>query len=98
MSSSGPNKPKAALAGPQPDWKKGTCYQSEMAHELMFHENNSVPGAHDTTKEIALALCGICEIRQGCLDYAIETAQGYGIWGGKTPRERRSIRRRQHAA
>jgi hypothetical protein len=29
-----------------------------------------------------------------CLTWAIETNQSEGIWGGHTPKERRSIRRR----
>jgi WhiB family redox-sensing transcriptional regulator len=38
-------------------------------------------------------ICGMCEVRQPCLDYALETSQAFGIWGGFTERERRQLKR-----
>lgn len=32
-----------------------------------------------------------CSVRKECLDYAIEHKVYYGVWGGKTLRERRRI-------
>jgi WhiB family transcriptional regulator, redox-sensing transcriptional regulator len=42
----------------------------------------------------AKALCAICPVSDECLTWAVETNQTEGIWGGHTPSERRSIRRR----
>lgn len=42
----------------------------------------------------AKALCATCPVAGECLTWAIETNQTEGIWGGHTPRERRSLRRR----
>ncbi len=39
----------------------------------------------------ALAMCGICPAREACLAYAVNTAQVFGIWGGKTQREIRRL-------
>jgi WhiB family redox-sensing transcriptional regulator len=39
----------------------------------------------------AKALCARCRIRKLCLDYAIESRQAYGLWGGATEEERRLI-------
>ena len=39
----------------------------------------------------ALAMCGICPARRACLAYAVNTAQMFGIWGGKTQREIRRL-------
>ena len=30
----------------------------------------------------AISICGLCPVRQNCLDYAITTEQKHGIWGG----------------
>ena len=46
----------------------------------------------------AKAVCGECPSAQGCLDFALETNQDSGIWGGLTEEERRVIRRRRVAA
>lgn len=42
----------------------------------------------------AKALCATCPVAGECLTWAIETNQTEGIWGGHTPTERRSLRRR----
>lgn len=36
-----------------------------------------------------------CPVRQKCFAYAIERREPFGIWGGSTERQRRSIYRRQ---
>lgn len=43
-----------------------------------------------TIKEIK-KLCGSCVVNTQCLDYAIETHQRIGFWGGKSDQERRAI-------
>jgi len=42
----------------------------------------------------AKEVCAGCPVADECLSYAIETNQTDGIWGGHTPKERRTIRRR----
>lgn len=39
----------------------------------------------------AKAICRTCPVRVECLEFAITTHQGHGIWGGTTVRERRRI-------
>jgi hypothetical protein len=39
----------------------------------------------------ALAMCSICPVRGPCLAFAVDTGQVFGIWGGKTQREVRSL-------
>jgi WhiB family redox-sensing transcriptional regulator len=41
----------------------------------------------------AKAVCGACPVAGECLEYALETRQSDGIWGGHTPRERVKLRR-----
>ena len=41
----------------------------------------------------AKRICEMCAVRLECLDYAIETNQQFGIWGGTVERERSTIRK-----
>ena len=45
----------------------------------------------------AKTVCDECTVRGKCLDFALETNQDWGIWGGKSEDERREIRRRRAA-
>jgi WhiB family redox-sensing transcriptional regulator len=42
---------------------------------------------------IAKKICGECKVQSECLEYAVERKERFGIWGGKSERERRAIRR-----
>ncbi len=46
----------------------------------------------------AKQVCGQCSVAKQCLDFALDTNQDSGIWGGLTEEERRVIRRRRAAA
>jgi WhiB family redox-sensing transcriptional regulator len=48
--------------------------------------------------ERAKQVCSECPVRVDCLDYALETNQDSGIWGGTSEEERRVLRRRYVAA
>jgi WhiB family redox-sensing transcriptional regulator len=39
----------------------------------------------------AKSVCGVCEVRADCLDYALANDEQFGIWGGLPPRERRKL-------
>ncbi len=39
----------------------------------------------------AKAICAKCDVREQCLAYALENNERFGIWGGKSERERRAI-------
>jgi WhiB family redox-sensing transcriptional regulator len=43
----------------------------------------------------AKAICGRCPVRTQCLEWALDTRQEYGIYGGLTEDERWNLRRRQ---
>jgi WhiB family redox-sensing transcriptional regulator len=42
----------------------------------------------------AKKICGSCEVRTRCLEYALENDERFGIWGGLSERERRKLRKR----
>lgn len=41
----------------------------------------------------AKRICGLCRVRSQCLQFALESNQATGVWGGTTEEERRSVRR-----
>jgi WhiB family transcriptional regulator, redox-sensing transcriptional regulator len=43
--------------------------------------------------EVAKAVCVRCSVRAECLQWALDTAQDAGVWGGLSEEERRAIRR-----
>ena len=44
-------------------------------------------------EQAAKFLCAQCDVRDECLEFALEIRERYGIWGGKTETERRRILR-----
>jgi WhiB family redox-sensing transcriptional regulator len=51
------------------------------------------PEKGGSTRE-AKKICGSCEVRSQCLEYALENDERFGIWGGLSERERRKLRKR----
>jgi WhiB family redox-sensing transcriptional regulator len=39
----------------------------------------------------AKSICGVCPVKAQCLDYAMTIREPYGIWGGLTEAERRTV-------
>ena len=44
------------------------------------------------TYTVARNICSCCPVTKECLDFAINEVIEYGMYGGKTPRERRALR------
>jgi WhiB family transcriptional regulator, redox-sensing transcriptional regulator len=60
--------------------------------ELFFPVGNTGPALSQI--EQARVVCGRCEVIQTCLDWAVETRQDAGVWGGQSDDERRALKRR----
>lgn len=70
--------------GAFPTWmEQGLCAQVDPD---LWH-----PGKGETTQD-AKRICGQCPVRAICLQYALDTEEDFGIWGGTTPRQRRKLR------
>ena len=41
----------------------------------------------------AKRVCGSCDVRDECLQYALQNDERFGIWGGLSERERRKLKR-----
>jgi WhiB family transcriptional regulator, redox-sensing transcriptional regulator len=68
-------------------WELAACRSADP--ELFFPISST--GAEQANVVRAKALCGRCDIRQRCLDYAIDSHQAHGIWGGTSEEERQVI-------
>lgn len=63
---------------------------------LFFGGDDSEPQAERRGREEeAKKVCACCAVREECLQFALSTRESYGIWGGLTEVERRSILRKQ---
>lgn len=59
--------------------------------ELFFPIGTTGPALEQIDR--AKAVCGRCEVRGECLEWAMDTRQDAGVWGGMTEDERRTFRR-----
>ena len=60
--------------------------------ELFFPIGNTGPALLQI--EEAKAVCGRCKVVETCLVWAMESGQDFGVWGGLSEDERRSLKRR----
>ncbi|HEY4607498.1 MAG TPA: WhiB family transcriptional regulator [Acidimicrobiia bacterium] len=75
------------------DWRnRAAC--AGYNHALFF----PVGDADEIAVERARDVCFTCPVTEDCLEYALETNQRAGIWGGTTEEERKSLRRKWMAA
>ncbi|WP_030741425.1 WhiB family transcriptional regulator [Streptomyces sp. NRRL S-31] len=73
------------------NWRDhAACRQEDP--DLFFPIGTTGPAQVQT--EQAKAVCGRCPVREQCLDWALDTDQSIGVWGGTTELERRALRRR----
>ncbi|HSJ82232.1 MAG TPA: WhiB family transcriptional regulator [Acidimicrobiia bacterium] len=71
------------------EWRaRAAC--SGFQHSLFFPTADADIAAIERAREI----CMNCAVSPDCLEYALETNQRAGIWGGTTEDERRSVRRK----
>lgn len=73
------------LGKPQPWTVQALC--KEVDPELFYAEK----GEWATTFE-AKKLCHRCPVRAQCLEFALETNEAFGVWGGLTAVQRRELR------
>lgn len=64
---------------------------AEVGTEPFFVEKGESPRP-------AKRVCARCPVRAECLDYALQTDQRFGIWGGTSPAERAAMTRTSRAA
>ncbi|GAB3181162.1 WhiB family transcriptional regulator [Streptomyces incanus] len=76
------------------DWRTRAACRDEDP-DLFFPIGTSGPALLQT--EQAKGVCRRCPVRQQCLDWAMDTGQSLGVWGGTSETERRTLKRRLKA-
>lgn len=77
------------FAKPEPWMDDGACVGADP--EVFFIERGESAAP-------AKAICAGCPVRELCLEYALERGEKFGVWGGKSERERRRLRRARRVA
>lgn len=70
-----------------PFFSQGACLNSDP--DLFFEDADEDA---DQPNPTVVTICNRCPIQVDCLNWAMETDQRHGSWGGTTPRQRRKIR------
>jgi WhiB family transcriptional regulator, redox-sensing transcriptional regulator len=70
---------------------QGACRHSDP--EIFFPVSRTGPAAGQVAR--AKAVCSRCPVRGECLEFALESGQDSGVWGGTSEDERRTLRRRR---
>jgi WhiB family redox-sensing transcriptional regulator len=83
------------LSAAPDDWRAfSACRDTDP--DLFFPVGTTGPAIEQI--EMAKTVCGGCDARQPCLEFALTTNQDSGIWGGTSEEERRKLRRQWLAA
>jgi WhiB family redox-sensing transcriptional regulator len=69
--------------------EQGRCIGEDP--ELFFPVGTSGPALAQAAR--AISVCFRCSVRADCLEWALETCQDAGVWGGLDEEARREIRR-----
>jgi WhiB family redox-sensing transcriptional regulator len=81
----------------QLDWQdQASC--REYDNVVFFGEEGESELEKQGREARAKAICQRCPVIEPCLEFAMDTNQKYGIWGGLTDKERASLKRRRARA
>ena len=77
------------------DWRATAACQ-DTDPDLFFPVGTTGPAIEQIDN--AKAVCGTCDAKTPCLEFAMMTNQDSGVWGGTSEEERRKLRRAWLAA
>jgi WhiB family transcriptional regulator, redox-sensing transcriptional regulator len=81
-------------------WEKGACH--DVSTEVFYPDRDA--RTYQGTASIAKTYCHghghqpVCPVVLECLFYGLITNDNFGIWGGRSPRERNALRRSKSLA
>ncbi|GAA4977571.1 WhiB-like transcription regulator [Pseudonocardia sp. Ae406_Ps2] len=73
------------------DWRHDAICRDEDP-ELFFPVGTSGPALMQIAE--AKSVCRRCPVTESCLQWALESGQDAGVWGGMSEDERRALKRR----
>ncbi|MEU9298452.1 WhiB family transcriptional regulator [Streptomyces sp. NPDC048266] len=88
MASTG--EPYSTLGGSVSDWRtEAACANPDVDPNVFFRHGAAKRGRH--WAQAAKKVCARCPVDDFCLQVALQSREGVGVWGGKTPSERRKV-------
>lgn len=82
-----PTKPAAPSTG---DWRQAAACRGKDP-DMFFAVANTPAGT--AQRREAKRVCASCPVRPECLEWALETRQAAGVWGGMSARKRQTLKR-----
>lgn len=89
-------KPTINIKAIETSWvwqAQGAC--RDMDSNLFYYEDQERGPAKETRIANAKAVCEGCKVKTECLEFALQINEQHGIWGGLTPEERQTVKRRR---
>lgn len=78
---------------PATDWRADAACAGHDAPDIWFAGRNGTEARAQTNE--AQAICYGCPVLQQCGQWALETHEVWGVWGGMTETQLRSVLRRR---
>src|SRR6202007_1596399 len=94
-SSPGPVQDLSARRSGLMDWRHHAACR-DVDPELFFPIGNTGPALLQIDE--AKQVCRRCKVMEPCLQWALESGQDAGVWGGLSEDERRAVKRRSRVA
>ena len=87
-----------SLLGPTADvwdWQlQGACRGENS--DVFYHPDGERGRARAQRENRAKAICNSCPVIELCREHALRSAEPYGVWGGMSEDERRTLKRRRN--
>jgi WhiB family transcriptional regulator, redox-sensing transcriptional regulator len=78
------------MTTPALDWRLRAACRTEHP-SLFFGAEDEKPRARRAREAQARAVCALCPVTASCLDFALASGAGHGVWGGTGEAERRAL-------
>jgi len=85
-----------ALVSENWDWQVDAACRGTGV-DLFFNPDSERGQSKRTREANAKAVCARCPVMAECLSWALAVGEPYGVWGGRTPEERRALRNNKPA-
>lgn len=80
-----------------PQWQEEAACRP-IGNAVFFGDDGESELERQAREHQAKAICATCPVLEPCLEFALETNQKYGVWGGLNDKERASLKRRRARA
>jgi WhiB family transcriptional regulator, redox-sensing transcriptional regulator len=76
-------------------WQQGAACRGADVNLFFTPSHLESKEEREMREDEAKAICAICPVRAQCLEFALETREPHGIWGGLNEIERRHLIQRR---